>query len=437
MIVNTDSICIVDDTNEILDSNEALFLKTKLNSKYIDKLPNNIKIISPKELDSYLLRSFKLIGITGTNGKTTTLSCIYFLLSNLGYKCATLGTRGFFINGVQINPRRLTTPSLLEISYNMHLASLDNCDYFIMEVSSHGIAQGRIEGLNFDIKILSNIQSDHLDFHETYEEYIKVKNSFFSDSGLKLINRDCKNAAFNIENLYTYGIENISNFKVDAYGVRDCIDAHITFNDFKNKTKESGMLFSNLLGKHNLYNLLASISCVKLLNANTSLNEICLLLSKFNGVEGRMEIVHRNPTVIVDFAHTPDGMKNIFEAFRGLHPKVLFGAGGDRDRFKRKEMGAIAQRYAKKIYITSDNPRNENPHSIIQDILEGITNVDSVLIESNRKIAIQKALQELNDDEILLILGKGDERYQIIGDQLFDFDDRLEVLRYYGINNAS
>ena len=432
MIVNVDSTCIIDDTNDIAKAKgQVLFLKTKSNSKYISSLPSNIKIISPFELDSILYKSPKIIGITGTNGKTTTSSCIYLLLLELGFKCALLGTRGFFINGTQINPKGLTTPSLLEIRQNLHTASLHNCDYFIMEISSHGISQNRIEGLKFDIKILSNIQSDHLDFHETYEEYVRVKNSFFLDSSLKLINRDCKNAAFNVENLYTYGIENIANFKVDAYGVRDCINAHITFNDFKNKTKESGILSSTLLGKHNLYNLLASISCVKLLYSNASLNDICNISSKFSGVEGRMEIVHRNPMVIVDFAHTPDGMKNIFETFMGFYPKVLFGAGGDRDKLKRKDMGRIAQRYAKKIYITSDNPRSEDPQSIIQDILKGIDNKNCVYIESNRKIAIQKALSELEDDEILLILGKGDERHQIIGNEYIDFDDRLEVLKYY------
>lgn len=428
MIIKLDDISITDNTKE--QDCADIFVKTILNERYINDIKNTT-IISPSKLKDYLLHTPKIIGITGTNGKTTIACCIYSMLLSLGYKCALCGTRGFFINDVQIMPKGLTTPTLLELYYNIHLASLKECEYFIMEVSSHSIAQNRIEGLEFALKILSNIQSDHLDFHKTRDEYIRVKNSFFSDSAKKLINADCKEAVFNVENAYTYGIENNANLKANAYSVRDCINAYITWNDFRTKEEASTNLESSLIGKYNLYNILASIGALKILLKNTTLDDITKTLIEFGGVEGRMQIVHSKPLVIVDFAHTPDGMKNIFEAFIGNKTKVIFGAGGNRDKTKRPEMGKIASCYARKIYLTSDNPRNENPQDIINDIMQGIKDKNKVIVESNRLLAIYKALDELNDDEILLILGKGDETYQIIGDKSIPFDDRNVVKEYY------
>ncbi|MDE6885442.1 MAG: UDP-N-acetylmuramoyl-L-alanyl-D-glutamate--2,6-diaminopimelate ligase [Helicobacteraceae bacterium] len=424
---------LTDNTKETLQNpKDSIFVKTALNCKYINELENkNIKMISPLELGKFLELKPKIIGITGTNGKTTIASCIYSLLLSLGFKAAMLGTRGFFVNDKQISPKGLTTPTLLELYKNIDIVSKEQCKYFIMEVSSHAIAQNRIEGLNFALKILSNITSDHLDFHNTRDEYIRVKNSFFSDDSLKLINKECKEAAFNLQNAYTYAIELGANFKINAYSLKDGINAHISFNDFRNKINEETTLQSCLAGKHNLYNILASIGAVKLLESSISLQDISDKLEEFGGVEGRMQVVNNNPLVIVDFAHTPDGMKNIFEAFLGRKLKVLFGAGGDRDRLKRPIMGSISERYATKIYLTSDNPRSENPASIIDEILGGITNKAKVEVESNRKIAISNALKELKSDEILLILGKGDETYQIIGTQLLPFDDRLEVKEFY------
>lgn len=428
MIIKLDNITITDNTKE-LDST-TLLVKTRLNEGYINNIDSD-KIISPAKLKDYLSHSPKIVGITGTNGKTTIACCIYSMLLSLGYKCALCGTRGFFINDKEITPKGLTTPTLLELYYNIHLASLEQCDYFIMEVSSHAIAQDRIEGLEFALKILSNIESDHLDFHKSRDEYIRVKNAFFSDNAFKLINSDCKEASFNVENAYTYGIENLANLKVNAYSIKDSIDAHITWNDFRTKENLSASVESSLVGKYNLYNILASIGALKILLKDISLEAIAKALLEFGGVEGRMQVVHNKPLVIVDFAHTPDGMKNIFEAFRGHKIKVLFGAGGNRDKTKRPEMGKIASYYAKWIYLTSDNPRNEVPEDIINDILQGIKDKSKVSVESNRLLAIHKALDELHDDEILLLLGKGDETYQIIGDKSIPFDDRKVVAEYY------
>lgn len=447
-IALNDGTNLCDNTAE-LDEN-SIFVKTKMNEKYLaqisqnlgENLPKdnaqnlgensqNLRIIEPCELKNYLNLSPKLIGITGTNGKTTTASCIYSMLLTLGFRAMLIGTRGVFMNDKKIAPKGLTTPLLLELYSYIHLAGEQNCDFVIMEVSSHAIAQKRIEGLKFALKILSNIQSDHLDFHKTKENYIAVKNSFFADSAMKLINKDCPLARFNVENAYTYGIENNANLKVEAYSIKDGINALVSWNDFRAKINEKSSLDSALVGRHNLYNLLCAVACVRLLLRNVPLQAIIDSLNEFGGVEGRMQVVNQNPLVVVDFAHTADGMQNIFEAFLGRKINVLFGAGGNRDKSKRPQMGKIAEIYAQKIYLTSDNPRDENPSKIIDDILTGIKKRGKVFVDENRKSAIFRALGELQKDEILLILGKGDETFQIIGAQKIPFDDREIVREFY------
>lgn len=426
-ILLDNGVNLTDNTQEI-DKN-SIFVKTALNEKYVKNLP--CKIVAPNELKNYLLPQPKIIGITGTNGKTTTASCIYSMLLTLGFKAALIGTRGVFINDAQVAPKGLTTPTLLELYHFINMASQQQCDFVIMEVSSHGIAQKRIEGLEFALKILTNIQSDHLDFHKTMQNYIDTKNAFFADSGLKLINKDCDLARFNVENAYTYGIENVANLKVEAYSARPNIHALILWNDFRTKKSEHISVESALTGKYNLYNIIAAIAAVRLVLPDLSLEQIAQSLGEFGGVEGRMQVVHRNPLVVVDFAHTAEGMQNVFEAFLGAKIVVVFGAGGNRDKTKRPKMGKIAEIYAQKIYITSDNPRNERAEDIIDEILGGITNKEKVIVEANRKNAIISALKDLQSDDILLILGKGDETYQIIGDKKIPFDDRQIVREFY------
>ena len=426
-ILLDNGVNLTDNTQEI-DKN-SIFVKTALNEKYANNLP--CKVIVPNELKNYLLPQPKIIGITGTNGKTTTASCIYSMLLTLGFKSALIGTRGVFINDTQVAPKGLTTPTLLELYHFIDMASQQQCDFVIMEVSSHGIAQKRIKGLEFALKILTNIQSDHLDFHKTMQNYIDTKNAFFADSGLKLINKDCDLARLNVENAYTYGIENVANLKVEAYSARPNIHALILWNDFRAKKSEHISIESALTGKYNLYNIIAAIAAVRLVLPDLSLEQIAQSLGEFGGVEGRMQVVHRNPLVVVDFAHTAEGMQNVFEAFLGAKIVIVFGAGGNRDRTKRPKMGKIAEIYAQKIYITSDNPRNERAEDIIDEILGGITNKEKVIVEPNRKNAIISALNALKSDEILLILGKGDETYQIIGNKKIPFDDRQIVREFY------
>ena len=296
-----------------------------------------------------------------------------------------------------------------------------------MEVSSHAIVQNRIEGLEFDLRILTNITSDHLDYHKTLENYIAVKNSFFANPlDLKLINKDEPNAQYTAQKAITYGIESPATFSVKAYSLRDGISAQITYGS------EEALLDSTLFGKHNLYNALAAIGAVKLLE-NFTLEEICKKLENFGGVLGRMQVVNQKHLIIVDFAHTEDGMEKIFQSFLLRKIVVVFGAGGDRDKLKRPKMGLSAAKYAQKLYITSDNPRSEIPNVIIQEILSGIPQElrekREIHLEESRAQAIEMAVKNLQEDEVLLILGKGDETYQIIGKETLHFDDCEEVQR--------
>lgn len=407
----------------------------------IAQMPKSIQekfaILESSQLPEVLLgkeQNISVVGITGTNGKTTTAAMIYSILLDLGFKVALLGTRGFFMNDRQIKPKGLTTPTLLELYDDLLCAMSAKCDFFIMEVSSHAISQERIAGVKFALKILTNITSDHLDYHKSIEEYRRVKNSFFAEYGAKLINADEPYAECKDREAFYYGVEKKGHLSVDAYALENGIDAHISWR-LRGGRAEHSTLEVGLYGKYNLYNALASLGAVKILTSKP-LDVIAQALGNFGGVSGRMEVVHTCPLVIVDFAHTQDGMRQIFESFRHTKIAVVFGAGGDRDRTKRPKMGACAQQFAHKIYITSDNPRTESAQSIIEDILQGITKGENVYIESDRKKAIHKALDELNSDEVLLILGKGDEDYQIIGSQKLHFDDR-EVVREYFANKIS
>lgn len=413
----------VSENSQECDANTAFVLTTQ-NEKYLQNAKDNgahtiIKIEDIAEL--FGVDKIKIVGITGTNGKTTTASAIYSFLLDLGYKCAMQGTRGLFMNDEVVEGKTLTTPSVLNTYKHIYQAVSAGCEYFIMEVSSHAIVQKRVEGLNFELKILTNITQDHLDYHKTIEEYIAVKNSFFQDSGKKLINKDEQKASFNIKNTFTYGIENPATYKLMAYSLNDASSGIIQH------FQEIVPFTASLHGFFNLYNLMAAIGAVHILTGK-KLEEIADVVDNFAGVSGRMEQVSELPNVIVDFAHTPDGMQQVLNALKEKELLVVFGAGGDRDRSKRAMMGRVAASLAKKTYITSDNPRNEDPELIVQDILEGIDDKSSVTVELNRKKAIQMALDDQEDDEVVVILGKGDEAYQIIYDEKFPFDDR-EIVR--------
>ncbi len=405
------------------NENTAFTLTTQ-NKKYLQNAKDNkahsiVNIEDVAEL--FGLSKIKIIGITGTNGKTTTASAIYSFLLDLGYKCAIQGTRGLFMNDEIVEGKTLTTPSVLNTYKHIYQALEADCEYFIMEVSSHALVQKRIEGLNFELKILTNITQDHLDYHKTIGEYIAVKNSFFQDNGKKLINKDEAKASFNIKNTFTYGIENPSTYRLMAYSLNNASSGIIqNFQDIVPFT-------ASLHGFFNLYNLMAAISAVHLVTEK-NLEEIANVVDNFAGVSGRMEQVCTVPNVIVDFAHTPDGMQQVLNALKEKKLLVVFGAGGNRDKSKRALMGRVAASLSKKTYITSDNPRHEDPELIAKDILDGIDDKTNVVVELNRKKAIEMALDDQEDEDVVVILGKGDESHQIIYDEKFPFDDR-EVVR--------
>lgn len=445
---------ITDDTRKL--QQDSIFLKTPQNAHFIESLPQNIRILERDELKEYFNTNIKIIGITGTNGKTTTAAAIYSVLLDMGYKVALLGTRGMFINDTRKKPKGLTTPSLLELYEDIDMAANMGCDFFVMEVSSHAIKQERIYGLEFCLKILTNITSDHLDYHKTWEDYAKTKMQFLqSGECIKIINLDDKSGASMrfYPHVLTYGVESKGHLFVNAYGLQDGIFAQMSLRLQKDSMREC-VIESSLFGLFNLYNLMAATLAIHAITKK-DIQSICACVKNFGGVSGRMEIVSKTPLVIIDFAHTTDGMKQVFESFKTKNISVVFGAGGDRDKSKREKMGACARFYAKKIYITNDNPRSENPLSIAQEIAKGVfaksLNEPDIEIKENtsyeikssnaastmqiildRKEAIKLALNELPKDWVLLVLGKGDESVQIFRDNEIHFSDKecvQEILR--------
>ena len=417
MICNFDTLRVTDDTRSAHKAD--LFLLTEQNRKYFKD--SQIPTITPKELlERFGLEEMQIVGITGTNGKTTTAAAIYSMLNDLGYKTALQGTRGFFIADEAIEPKSLTTPSILTTLHHLYLAKQRGASHFVMEVSSHAIDQNRIEDLPFALKVLTNISQDHLDYHKTMQNYAATKSAFFQDEGPKLINKEESLIQFNPKGARTYALEELATYQILAYSLEEGISAVLRFGS------EMVDFHSPLMGLFNLYNLTAAIGAVHMLT-NEDLATICQTCENFGGVRGRMQIVSYEPLIIVDFAHTPDGMQKVFESFPGKKIVALFGAGGDRDNKKRPLMGNVASRFCTRVYLTSDNPRSEEPSAIIEHIRSGIKTDVPVVVEPDRKDALQRAIDELKEDEILLVLGKGDEEYMEIGRRKEPFSDAVEI----------
>lgn len=427
MKLKLDQSFITDNTLEC--EKDCFFLKTVQNMNFSSEaLEKGAKIIDVEECKKLLKidENIKIIGITGTNGKTTTAAAIYSILLDLGFKCGLCGTRGAFINDEQIDEKSLTTSPILKTLEYLQLATQKKCDFFIMEVSSHALVQNRIEGLNFAAKIFTNITQDHLDFHGSFENYKVAKELFFTDESLKFINKDALMIKFNVRNAFTYGIENPSLYQVKAYSLEDGISAIVALKD------QSFHIDSPLLGLFNLYNLLAASACVNEL-VKPNLKDLEKAISGFGGVCGRVEQVANG--VIVDFAHTPDGIEKVLDTLKNKKLIVVFGAGGDRDKTKRPLMGKIVEHFAKIAIITSDNPRSEEPKDIMNEILSGFQNPDKALMIEDRKEAINKALKLKEKDDLVVILGKGDENTQEIKGVKYPFSDKAvvnEILKNQG-----
>lgn len=419
MKIKLDNTFITDNSLEC--QKDYFFLKTAQNTQFSDEaLKKGAKIIDVLECKKLLKinEDIKIIGITGTNGKTTTAAAIYSILLDLGFKCGLCGTRGAFINDEQIDEKSLTTAPILKTLEYLQKATQKKCEFFVMEVSSHALVQNRIEDLKFVAKIFTNLTQDHLDFHGTFENYKQAKESFFTDESLKFINKDSIAIKFNVRNSFTYGLENPAYYHIKAYSLDEGINALVMAKD------KSFHIDSSLLGLFNLYNLLAASACVNEL-VKPNLKDLQKAISSFGGVCGRVEKVADG--VVVDFAHTPDGIEKVLDALKNKKLIVVFGAGGDRDKTKRPLMGAVVEHFAKTAIITSDNPRSEEPKAIMNEILSGFKEPHKALMIEDRQKAIQKALEFKEKDDLVVILGKGDENTQEIKGVKYPFNDKLIV----------
>ncbi|MBO4771497.1 MAG: UDP-N-acetylmuramoyl-L-alanyl-D-glutamate--2,6-diaminopimelate ligase [Bacteroidales bacterium] len=370
-----------------------------------------------------------LAGVTGTNGKTTTATLLYKLFRGLGYKAGLLSTVVNCVDDEQ-EPAQQTTPD--PITINRLLAKMvdKGCEYCFMEVSSHSIVQKRISGLRFKLGIFSNITLDHLDYHKTFQEYIRAKKLFFDnlpEDAFSLVNTDDRNGKVMVQNtkstVKTYGLAGFNDFNAN---ILECGFEGMSLNICGRE------MWTLLPGKFNAYNVLAVYSSAVLLGQKPE--EILQVLSGLRPVAGRFDIVNlAGKTAIVDYAHTPDALENVLNAINkircDMQPSTLItlcGCGGDRDRSKRPLMAQIAVKNSDKVILTSDNPRTENPESILDEMMAGLKpeNMGNVLRISDRRTAIQTACMIAQKGDIILIAGKGHENYQDVMGVKHHFDDK-------------
>lgn len=374
----------------------------------------------------------KLVGVTGTNGKTTTVTLLFNLFKSLGYSVGLLSTVQNKINSTVI-PSTHTTPDTLTLNELLSDMVEQSCEFVFIEVSSHAVVQNRIAGLVFAGGVFTNITHDHLDYHKTFDEYIKAKKGFFDmlpASAFALVNRDDKNGLIMLQNSKanknTYALRTVADFKCRI------IENHLAglFLNIDNQE-----IWVKLIGTFNAYNVLAVYATAVLLKQDKT--NILTALSNLNSVEGRFQYVKSPNGIIgiVDYAHTPDALKNVLETIKDIRTGnenviTLVGCGGDRDSAKRPVMAAIACEYSNKVILTSDNPRSEDPEVILDQMQKGINPVDvkKTLRITDRKEAIRTACQLSKKGDIILIAGKGHEKYQEIKGVKHDFDD-LEILK--------
>jgi UDP-N-acetylmuramoyl-L-alanyl-D-glutamate--2,6-diaminopimelate ligase len=373
----------------------------------------------------------KLIGVTGTNGKTTVATLLYKLFSSLGYRCGMLSTVVNKIVDKDI-PATHTTPDPIQINELLVQMIEANCTHCFMEVSSHAVAQGRIEGLHFIGALFTNITHDHLDYHRTFESYIRAKKGFFDglpSDAFALVNSDDKRGMVMLQNTKaqkkTFALKKVADFK-----------AKIITNSIEGLELEIGErnVWFKLIGDFNAYNLLTVYGAASLLGEDREL--VLLKLSALTSAPGRFELVLPGSkfTAIVDYAHTPDALKNVLETiehFRTGNEQVIavVGCGGDRDKTKRPLMAAVACKYSSKIIFTSDNPRSEDPLEIIREMQTGVgpTDAKKTLVMVDREEAIKTACMLAKEKDIIIVTGKGHENYQEIKGVKYPFDDK-EVL---------
>ncbi len=397
----------------------------------VDDTQSALAIIASNYYDSPSV-NLKLIGVTGTNGKTTIATLLYQLFTNAGFKVGLLSTVKILVDETEYKATH-TTPDSLTINRYLKEMNEAGVEYCFMEVSSHGIHQKRTEGLDFAGGIFTNLSHDHLDYHNTFKEYRDVKKVFFDGlpaHAFALINKDDKNGVFMLQNTkarqFSYALKSYADYRGQI--LENSLEGLLLkLNDHE--------VWAKLIGSFNAYNLLAIFGTAELLGLETL--ETLRLLSDLKSVSGRFEyfISDQKITAIVDYAHTPDALKNVLETINDVRTNnenliTVVGCGGDRDKMKRPVMGNIAARLSNKVIFTSDNPRTENPDQIIEDIEKGVEPQDykKTLSITDRKQAIKTACQLANKDDIILIAGKGHETYQEINGERIDFND-FEIVK--------
>ncbi len=371
--------------------------------------------------------NLKLVGVTGTNGKTTVASLLYQLFKKAGYKVGLLSTVKIMVDSKEYKATH-TTPDSITINKYLKQMNTEGVEFCFMEVSSHGIHQHRTEGLRFEGGIFTNLTHDHLDYHKTFAEYRDVKKSFFDalpEKAFALVNSDDKNGLVMLQNTkarkYTYALKTYADYKSQILE-NQLGGLLLKINDAE--------VWTRLIGNFNAYNILAIYATADLLGLESV--EILRLISELESVSGRFQYMVSNQkiTAIVDYAHTPDALKNVLETINSIRTKneeliTVVGCGGDRDKTKRPKMGHIASALSTKVIFTSDNPRSEDPEAILKEIEKGVEpqNYKKTLTITDRLQAIKTACQMAQPNDIILIAGKGHETYQEIKGERFDFDD--------------
>jgi UDP-N-acetylmuramoyl-L-alanyl-D-glutamate--2,6-diaminopimelate ligase len=374
-------------------------------------------------------KKIKVIGITGTNGKTTVSYLLEVILKAAGFSAGVIGTVNYRFKD-KVIPAKNTTPGPLELQAMLADMLKEDTAYTIMEVSSHALNQQRTEGINFYSAIFTNLTQDHLDYHQTQENYFRAKAKLFKDmhSGtFTVINNDDKYGQrlkeLTSAEIITYGIDNLADI------VAKDIKFTLSHTKFVLATeKESLLLKTLLIGRHNIYNILAAFAFA--FKEGLDLAIIKSALEKFSYVPGRLEKIDAgNFTVFVDYAHTEDALKNVLVSLRQIFSGriiVVFGCGGERDKTKRPKMGHVVSELADYAIITSDNPRSEEPEAIIEEIKKGISKTNFCVLPDRRE-AIKKSLSLAKNGDIVLVAGKGHESYQILKDKIIPFDDRQVI----------
>lgn len=402
-----------------------------------------VQVNNTHEAVAYMAHNFydepsakiKLIGITGTNGKTTIATVLFKLFIQLGYKCGLISTVQNQIAG-EIIPATHTTPDAVSLNALLKHMLDKGCKYVFMECSSHAIHQHRITGLQFTGGIFSNITHDHLDYHKTFDEYIKVKKSFFDclpSSAFAISNRDDKRGEVMLQNThakkYYYSLKTVADFKGKI------LDNALTGLQMLVNDKE---VHFRLIGEFNAYNLLAVYGAAICLNENSE--EVLTALSLLSGAEGRFDYIISKQLIIgiVDYAHTPDALENVLMTIKKLrkgHEQIItvVGCGGDRDKTKRPVMAQAACDLSDKVIFTSDNPRTEDAGAILKDMEEGLSSAAKRkhIFISDRKEAIKTAVSLANSEDIVLVAGKGHEKYQDISGVKYAFDDKAVLIEMF------